>query len=93
MDGLKQSGAFEIKPEGAEGDPQRVPRRPRRPKRQVAATIRETLAETGYLLDPHTGDRRLRRRARTHKPASPMVTLVDRASGQIPGRGKIRLRY
>ncbi|MTI18656.1 threonine synthase [Rhodobacteraceae bacterium RKSG542] len=53
MDSLKQSGSFDI-PEKALADIKLMFGAGRCDEEQTSATIKETLAETGYLLDPHT---------------------------------------
>ena len=94
MSGLAQSGAFtiggreleQIRHEFASGATD---------EEGTAATIRQTLAETGELLDPHTAVAYAVAR-RAEASASPMVTLatahpakfpdaVEKASGIRPG--------
>ena len=53
MEGLKQSGAFEMKPEALKFIRKDF-RAGRATQKEVAKTIRAVLDETGYLLDPHT---------------------------------------
>jgi len=86
MASLKQSGAFEIKPDALKAI-KREFRAGRATERQVAATIRETLAETGYLIDPHTatGVFVAKKNART---ASPMVTLATAHPAKFPAAVK-----
>ncbi|MCC2608823.1 MULTISPECIES: threonine synthase [Rhizobium/Agrobacterium group] len=86
MAGLKQSGAFEIKPEALKAI-KREFRAGRATERQVAATIRETLAETGYLIDPHTatGVFVAKKNARG---SSPMVTLATAHPAKFPAAVK-----
>jgi threonine synthase len=86
MSGLKQSGAFEIKPEALKAI-KREFRAGKATEKQVAATIRETLAETGYLLDPHTatGVFVAKKNAR---PGSPMVTLATAHPAKFPAAVK-----
>ena len=86
MAGLKQSGAFEIGPEALKAI-RREFRAARATEKQVAATIRETLAETGYLLDPHTatGVFVAKKHART---TSPMVTLATAHPAKFPASVK-----
>ncbi|MFB9950297.1 threonine synthase [Rhizobium puerariae] len=86
MAGLKQSGAFEIQPEALKAI-RREFRAGRATERQVATTIRETLAETGYLIDPHTatGVFVARKNARA---ASPMVTLATAHPAKFPAAVK-----
>ncbi|TWF57194.1 threonine synthase [Neorhizobium alkalisoli] len=86
MSGLKQSGAFEIQPEVLKAI-KREFRAGRATEKQVATTIRETLAETGYLLDPHTatGVFVAKKNAR---PLSPMVTLATAHPAKFPAAVK-----
>jgi threonine synthase len=86
MSGLKQSGAFEIQPDVLKTI-KREFRAGRATEKQVAATIRETLAETGYLLDPHTatGVFVAKKNAR---PLSPMVTLATAHPAKFPAAVK-----
>ena len=82
MSGLKQSGAFEIEPAALKAIRKEF-RAARATEKQVAATIRETLAETGYLLDPHTATGVFA--ARKHaKATSPMVTLATAHPAKFP---------
>ncbi|WP_185927888.1 threonine synthase [Pseudorhizobium endolithicum] len=86
MAGLKQSGAFEIGPEALRTI-RREFRAARATEKQVAATIRETLAETGYLLDPHTATGVFV--AKKHaKTTSPMVTLATAHPAKFPASVK-----
>jgi threonine synthase len=86
MDGLKQSGSFEI-PEEAMKFIRRDFRAGRATEKQVAATIRDTLQETGYLLDPHTATGVFV--AKKHeKPRSPMVTLATAHPAKFPAAVK-----
>jgi threonine synthase len=86
MAGLKQSGSFEIKPEALKAI-KREFRAGRATEKQVAATIRETLAETGYLLDPHTatGVFVAKKNARAN---TPMVTLATAHPAKFPASVK-----
>lgn len=86
MDGLKQSGAFEIKEKALKAI-KREFRAGRATERQVAATIRETLAATGYLLDPHTATG-VFVAAKNAKPSSPMVTLSTAHPAKFPAAVK-----
>src|SRR3546814_9322999 len=82
MSGLKQSGAFEIEPAALKAIRKEF-RAARATEKQVAATIRETLAGTGYLLDPHTATGVFA--ARKHaKATSPMVTLAAAHPAKFP---------
>jgi threonine synthase len=82
MSGLRQSGAFEIQPEALKAI-RREFKAGRATQKQVAQTIRETLAETGYLLDPHTATG-IFVAAKNAKPASPMVTLATAHPAKFP---------
>ncbi|MET0867839.1 MAG: threonine synthase [Pseudorhodoplanes sp.] len=86
MASLKQSGAFEIKPEALKAI-KREFRAGRATQEQVAETIRETLEATGYLLDPHTatGVFVAQKNAR---PGSPMVTLATAHPAKFPAAVK-----
>ncbi|WP_205837036.1 threonine synthase [Neorhizobium sp. T6_25] len=86
MAGLKQSGSFEIKPDALKAI-RREFRAGRATERQVADTIRETLAETGYLLDPHTATGVFVAK-KNAKPASPMVTLATAHPAKFPASVK-----
>ncbi|MBW9091083.1 threonine synthase [Rhizobium wenxiniae] len=86
MDGLKQSGSFEIKEKALKAI-KREFRAGRATERQVAATIRETLAATGYLLDPHTATG-VFVAAKNAKPSSPMVTLSTAHPAKFPAAVK-----
>ncbi|WP_296021227.1 threonine synthase [uncultured Agrobacterium sp.] len=82
MDGLKQSGAFQIS-EAAMKVIKRDFRAGRATEKQVAATIRDTLSETGYLLDPHTATAVYV--AKKHeKTNSPMVVLSTAHPAKFP---------
>lgn len=86
MAGLKQSGAFEIETSALKAI-RREFRAARATEKQVAATIRETLADTRYLLDPHTATAVFV--ARKHaKPSSPMVTLATAHPAKFPAAVK-----
>lgn len=74
MSGLRQSGAFEIQPEALKAI-RREFKAGRATQKQVAETIRATLAETGYLLDPHTATG-IFVASKNAKGTSPMVTLA-----------------
>lgn len=86
MDGLKQSGSFEIKEKALKAI-KREFRAGRATERQVAATIRETLSSTGYLLDPHTATG-VFVAAKNAKPSSPMVTLSTAHPAKFPAAVK-----
>ena len=86
MAGLKQSGSFEIKPHALKAI-RRDFRAGRATERQVADTIRETLRNTGYLLDPHTAVGVYV--AKKHEKAnSPMVTLATAHPAKFPAAVK-----
>lgn len=96
MSGLKQSGAFSIADEplsrlrdGFAAD--------RADEADTAATIKQVLADTGYLLDPHSavGVHVARKVAAAEGSSAPMIVLstahpakfpaaVEEASGQYP---------
>ena len=82
MEGLKQSGAFEIA-EGPLKAIRREFRAGRASEKQVAKTMRETLAETGYLLDPHTAVGVFVANAH-EKSNSPMITLATAHPAKFP---------
>lgn len=82
MAGLAQSGAFEIKP-NAMKEIKKVFRAGRATEADVAATIKDTLAQTGYLLDPHTACG-VAVAAKYEKPQSPMVTLATAHPAKFP---------
>ncbi|MBW8283071.1 MAG: threonine synthase [Rhizobium sp.] len=86
MESLKQSGGFEIKP-GALKAIRKEFRAGRASEKQVASTIRDTLAETGYLLDPHTAVGVFVAR-KFEKPSSPMVTLATAHPAKFPAAVK-----
>jgi threonine synthase len=86
MDGLKQSGAFEI-----EGKPLKTIKREfragRATEKQVAATIRDILSSTGYLIDPHTATG-VFVAAKNARAGSPMVTLSTAHPAKFPAAVK-----
>lgn len=86
MDGLKQSGAFEIKEKALKAI-KREFRAGRATEKQVATTIRETLSATGYLLDPHTATGVFVAK-KNAKPSSPMVTLSTAHPAKFPAAVK-----
>lgn len=86
MDGLKQSGAFDIS-EKAMKFIKKDFRAGRATEKQVADTIRDTLAESGYLLDPHTASAVFV--AKKHeKSGTPMVTLSTAHPAKFPAAVK-----
>ncbi|MHA7970086.1 threonine synthase [Rhizobium sp. CAU 1783] len=86
MRSLKQSGGFEIKPDALKAIRKEF-RAARASEKQVATTIRNTLAETGYLLDPHTAVG-VFVAAKFEKPSSPMVTLSTAHPAKFPAAVK-----
>lgn len=82
MASLKQSGSFEIQPEALKTI-RREFRAARATEKQVAATIKETLAETGYLIDPHTATAVFAAK-KLAKPGIPMVTLSTAHPAKFP---------
>jgi threonine synthase len=86
MASLKQSGAFEIKPDVLKAI-KREFRAGRATERQVAATIRETLAASGYLLDPHTATG-VFVAAKNSRGNTPMVTLSTAHPAKFPAAVK-----
>jgi len=82
MDSLKQSGAFQIS-EAAMKVIKRDFRAGRATEKQVAATIRDTLNETGYLLDPHTATA-VHVAKKYEKTNSPMVVLSTAHPAKFP---------
>ncbi len=82
MEGLKQSGSFSVsKPALAKIRKQF--RAGRTTQAKVISTIRDTLAQTGYLLDPHTAVG-VHVAAAHEKPGSPMVTLATAHPAKFP---------
>ena len=82
MSSLKQSGSFDIK-QGALKAIRKDFRAGRATEKQVAETIRTTLDETGYLLDPHTACGVLV--AKKHEKANtPMITLATAHPAKFP---------
>ncbi len=86
MENLKQSGAFEIADAPLKAI-RREFRAGRASEKQVAETIRTTLAETGYLLDPHTAVGVFVAK-RHEKSNSPMVTLATAHPAKFPAAVK-----
>ncbi len=91
MEGLKQSGAFEIEEKGAEDDPPRVPRRPRHGR----GRRRDDRQDAGrYRLSARPPYRHRRACGQPIREGRfPHGDARHRASGEIPGSGKIRIRY
>lgn len=86
MASLRQSGAFELQPEALKAIRKEF-RAAKATEKQVAATIRDTLAETGYLLDPHTATGVFVAKKRA-KASSPMVTLSTAHPAKFPAAVK-----
>ncbi|BCH65200.1 threonine synthase [Agrobacterium vitis] len=86
MASLKQSGAFEIKPDALKTI-RKLFRAGRATQQDVAKTIATTLAETGYLLDPHTACGVVVA-SKFEKPQSPMVTLATAHPAKFPSAVK-----
>jgi len=86
MSGLAQSGNFTI-----DGHTLKTIKRDftaaRTTQKQAAATIRDTLAESGYLLDPHTATA-VHAAKRFEKPKSPMVILATAHPAKFPAAVK-----
>ena len=82
MSGLSQSGNFAI-----DTPPLKAIRKDfsaaKATRKQAAATIRETLEASGYLLDPHTATG-LFVAQRFEKPRAPMVTLATAHPAKFP---------
>ncbi|MBU0740317.1 MAG: threonine synthase [Alphaproteobacteria bacterium] len=86
MEGLKQSGAFEIQPEALKFIRKDF-RAGRATQKEVAKTIRTVLDETGYLLDPHTAVG-VHVASKFEKPQSPMVVLATAHPAKFPAAVK-----
>lgn len=86
MESLKQSGGFEIKPDALKAIRKEF-RAGRASEKQVASTIRDTLAQTGYLLDPHTAVGVFVAQ-KFEKPSTPMVTLATAHPAKFPAAVK-----
>ncbi|MFN3832064.1 MAG: threonine synthase [Allorhizobium sp.] len=86
MEGLKQSGAFEIQPEALKFIRKDF-RAGRATQKEVAKTIRTVLDETGYLLDPHTAVG-VHVAKKFEKPQSPMVVLATAHPAKFPAAVK-----
>jgi threonine synthase len=86
MDSLKQSNGFEISSK-ALAFIRKDFRAGRASEKQVAETIKTTLATTGYLLDPHSAIGVFV--AEKHeKPNSPMVALATAHPAKFPAAVK-----
>ena len=82
MSSLKQSGAFDIEKSALEAIRKDF-RAGRVSEADVAKTIKDTLAESGYLLDPHTAIG-VHVAAKFEKPNSPMVALATAHPAKFP---------
>ena len=86
MTSLKQSGGFEIKPEALKVI-RKAFRAGKTSEKDVALTIKDTLAETGYLLDPHTAVGV--HVAKKHEKANtPMIVLATAHPAKFPAAVK-----
>lgn len=86
MESLKQSSAFDIGEKALKAIRKDF-RAGRASEKQVAATIKDTLAETGYLLDPHSAIG-VFVAAKHEKPGAPMVTLATAHPAKFPAAVK-----
>ena len=86
MEGLKQSGAFEIKPDALKFIRKDF-RAGRATQKEVAKTIKAVLDDTGYLLDPHTAVG-VHVASKFEKPQSPMVVLATAHPAKFPAAVK-----
>jgi threonine synthase len=86
MESLKQSNGFSISEE-AQKFIKKDFRAGRASEKQVAETIRKTLADTGYLLDPHTAIGAFVAE-KNERPSSPMVTLATAHPAKFPAAVK-----
>lgn len=83
MASLAQSGAFHI-PDAALGAIRSVIQAGRADEAEVAACIRATLAQTGYLLDPHTAVATVVAARTAVAPETPIVTLATAHPAKFP---------
>lgn len=83
MDSLKQSGAFTV-PEGALAKIRREFAGYRADETEVANTIRDVLARSGYLMDPHTATGIVAGEKAALDPAIPVVVLSTAAPAKFP---------
>ena len=82
MEGLKQSGSFEIEKKALEAITKQF-RAGRVSEAQVAKTIRKVFRETGYLLDPHSAIGVFT--AEKHRKSNvPMVALATAHPAKFP---------
>ncbi|SCB32363.1 threonine synthase [Rhizobium hainanense] len=86
MESLKQSNGFSISEEALKLIKKDF-RAGRASEKQVAETIRKTLADTGYLLDPHTAIG-VFIAEKNERPTSPMVTLATAHPAKFPAAVK-----
>ena len=86
MESLKQSNGFSIGEEAVKFIRKDF-RAGRASEKQVAETIRKTLADTGYLLDPHTAIG-VFVAEKNERPSSPMVTLATAHPAKFPAAVK-----
>ncbi|NTJ63481.1 threonine synthase [Agrobacterium rhizogenes] len=86
MESLKQSNGFSISEEALKLIKKDF-RAGRASEKQVAETIRKTLADTGYLLDPHTAIG-VFIAGKNERPTSPMVTLATAHPAKFPAAVK-----
>ncbi|MFS8044598.1 threonine synthase [Rhizobium sp. BR 314] len=86
MESLKQSNGFSISEEALKFIKKDF-RAGRASEKQVAETIRKTLANTGYLLDPHTAIG-VFVAEKNERPTSPMVTLATAHPAKFPAAVK-----
>ena len=82
MDGLAQSRAFTIDPDALKSI-KREFSAGKATGKQAAAAIRDMLAQTQYLLDPHTAAG-IHVAQRFEKPNAPMVTLATAHPAKFP---------
>ncbi|MBB3608586.1 threonine synthase [Rhizobium sp. BK602] len=86
MESLKQSNGFSIGEDALKAIKKDF-RAGRASEKQVVATIRKTLADTGYLIDPHTAIG-VFVAEKNQKPTSPMVTLATAHPAKFPAAVK-----
>ena len=86
MDGLKQSGGFEV-PAAALAHIRRAFHAATTGEAETAATMKWTLGGSGYLLDPHSAVG-VSVANSVFDPASPMVTLATAHPAKFPAAVK-----
>lgn len=86
MSGLAQSGSFTIDASTLKTIKRNFSAA-RTTQKQAAATIADTLAESGYLLDPHTATA-VHASKRFEKPKSPMIVLATAHPAKFPAAVK-----